>query len=282
MGRIAGAVGFAEGVPAGDQGHGLLVVHGHAAEGFANVAGSLEGIRIAVGALGIDVNQPHLHRAEGIVELAVAAIPLVVEPFALDAPIDVVFRFVDVLATAGEAKGLKAHGLQGDIAGEHHKIGPRELAAVLLLDRPQQAARFVQITVIRPAVEGGETQLAGARAAAAVADAVGAGDVPGHADEERAVVAVVGRPPVLRIRHHRFEILLHRGEVEALEFLGVIEVPAHRVGRRGILMENFEVELVGPPVFVRPVAHRGIGARVRALTCTAILFSHDAPRTEWD
>ena len=78
MGRIAGAVGVAEGVPAGDQGHGLLIVHGHAAEGFANVAGSLEGIRIAVGALGIDVNQPHLHRAEGIVELAIAAIALVV------------------------------------------------------------------------------------------------------------------------------------------------------------------------------------------------------------
>ena len=33
----AGAVGFAEGVAASDERDGLFVVHGHAAEGFANV-----------------------------------------------------------------------------------------------------------------------------------------------------------------------------------------------------------------------------------------------------
>ena len=36
--RVAGAVALAEGVPAGDQRDGLLVVHGHAREGLADVA----------------------------------------------------------------------------------------------------------------------------------------------------------------------------------------------------------------------------------------------------
>jgi hypothetical protein len=35
---VAGAVALAEGMAAGDQGDGFLVVHGHAAEGLAHVA----------------------------------------------------------------------------------------------------------------------------------------------------------------------------------------------------------------------------------------------------
>jgi hypothetical protein len=37
--RIARAVGLAEGVAARDQGHGFFVVHGHAGECVADVAG---------------------------------------------------------------------------------------------------------------------------------------------------------------------------------------------------------------------------------------------------
>src|SRR6266581_8914027 len=51
-------------------------------------------------------------------------------------------------------------------------------------------------------LRGGEALLAGPGAAAAVADPVGARAVPRHPDDERAVVAVVGRPPVLRGRQH--------------------------------------------------------------------------------
>ena len=101
---------------------------------------------------------------------------------------------------AAEAERLEAHRLQGDVAGEDHQVGPRDLPAVLLLDRPEQAAGLVEVRVVGPAVERGEALRAGAGAAAAVVDAVGAGAVPRHADEERAVVAVVGRPPVLRRR----------------------------------------------------------------------------------
>ena len=48
---IARAVGLAEGVAAGDQGDGLLVVHRHAGEGLADVAGRGERIGVAVRAL---------------------------------------------------------------------------------------------------------------------------------------------------------------------------------------------------------------------------------------
>ena len=61
-----GAVGLAEGVAAGDQRDGLLVVHRHPAERLADVAGRGERVGVAVGALGVDVDQAHLHGAERV------------------------------------------------------------------------------------------------------------------------------------------------------------------------------------------------------------------------
>ena len=66
----AGSVGLAEGVAAGDQRDGLLVVHRHPAERLADVAGRREGVRVAVGALRVDVDEAHLYRAERLLELA--------------------------------------------------------------------------------------------------------------------------------------------------------------------------------------------------------------------
>src|SRR5262249_58725597 len=92
----------------------------------------------------------------------------------------------DVGAAAGETEGLEAHRVERDVAGENHQVGPGELAAVLLLDRPQQPARLVEVGVVRPAVERREALLAAAGAAAAVGDAVGARTVPRHADHQSA------------------------------------------------------------------------------------------------
>src|ERR1700741_4983866 len=44
-----------------------------------------------------------------------------------------------------------------------------------------------------------------------------------HPNEQRAVVTKVRRPPILRIRHQGIQILDHRIQVEAAEFLGVVE-----------------------------------------------------------
>ena len=208
------------------------------------------GIRIAVGAFGVHVDQAHLHRGKRIGEFAIAAVALVAEPLGLRTPVGVDFRLPDVGATAAEAEGLEAHRLERDVAGEDHEIGPGNFAAVLLLDGPEQAARLVEVDVVGPAVERRESLRAASGAAASVVDAVGSGGVPGHADEERAVVAEVGGPPILRIGHDGMEILDHGIEVKFLELLRVIELLFHRIGERGVLMKNAEIQLIGPPVAV--------------------------------
>jgi hypothetical protein len=85
-----------------------------------------------------------------------------------------------------------------------------------------------------------------------------------HANEQRPVVAEVGRPPVLRIPHQAVQVLDHGVEVEALEFLGVVEGRAHRIGQGGVLVENVKVQLVRPPVAVRPAGRVHDRALARA------------------
>src|SRR5690349_3881342 len=104
--RVGGrAVSLAEGVPAGNQGHGLLVIHRHAGERLANIARRGDGIGISVGSLRIHVNQAHLHSAERIVELPVAGVALVAEPRLLGSPVSFI-GFPDVRAPAAKTKGL--------------------------------------------------------------------------------------------------------------------------------------------------------------------------------
>jgi hypothetical protein len=189
-------VGLAERVTAGDQRHRLLVVHRHPAEGVPDVAGGRQRVGVAVRALRVDVDQAHLHGAERPGELPVPAVALVTEPGVLGSPEDLL-RLPDVLPAEPEPEGLEAHRLERDVAGEDEQVGPGDLPAVLLLDRPQQAARLVEVRVVRPAVERREALGAVTGAAAAVLDPVGARGVPAQPDEQPAVVAEVGRPPVL-------------------------------------------------------------------------------------
>src|SRR5690606_10476124 len=58
------AVRLAEGVAAGDQRDGLLVVHRHAAEGLTDVLRGGERVRVAVRAFRVHVDQAHLHGGE--------------------------------------------------------------------------------------------------------------------------------------------------------------------------------------------------------------------------
>jgi len=245
-----GAVGLAEGVASGNERDGLFVVHGHAREGLADIAGRSDRARHAVRPFRIHVDQTHLHCGKGVLEFTVAGVAFVGQPLAFAAPVDFIFRFPDVLAAAREAEGLEAHRLQRAVARQDQEIGPGEAPAVLLLDRPQQASRLVQVRVIGPAIEGGKPLAAGACAAAAVADAVGARAVPGHANEEPAIVAVIRRPPVLRVGHQRIEVLLDGLQVELLELLRIVEVLAQRIAEGRVQMQNVDVQLVRPPVTV--------------------------------
>src|SRR5215467_12907465 len=92
QGRITGPVSLAEGVATRDQRDRFFVIHRHAAEGFANIFCCGEWIRIAVRAFRIDVDQAHLHSAEGILKITLAAVALIGQPLAFWAPVDVILR----------------------------------------------------------------------------------------------------------------------------------------------------------------------------------------------
>ena len=219
---------------------------------------ALSGSGFPFGPLRIHIDQPHLHGAERVFKLTVAGVALIAQPGGLGPPVDVLLRLPHILASAGEAEGFQAHRFQCDIAGQDHEVRPGDLAAVFLLDRPEQPARLVEVAVVRPAVQRGEPLRAAAGAAAAVADAIGAGAVPCHADEQRPVMAVVGRPPVLRIGHQRGQVLPHRVQVEAPERRGIVEVRVHRVDLRPVLLQHLQVQLVRPPVLVGRAAAHGV------------------------
>ena len=128
-----------------------------------------------------------------------------------------------------------------------------------------------RLHVVRPAVQRREALLAGSGAAAAVADAVRAGAVPGHADEQRPVVAEVGRPPFLRVRHQGMQVLDHGVEVEALEFLRRSRTPRPSDRTGGLLVEDLNVQLVRPPVAVGPGRLRRVHDRAFARACRRCL-----------
>src|SRR5215472_5611070 len=74
---------------------------------------------------------------------------------------------------------------------------------------------------------------------------------------------------VLRIRHQGMKILDHCVQVESLELLGVVELLAHGIGLEGVLVENLNVQLVRPPVTVRPGYERAF-ARTFVSLCVHV------------
>ena len=66
----SGTVGLTERVTTRDECNGLLVIHGHAGEGLADIDGRFDRIGIAVGAFGVDVDEAHLHCGQGVFESA--------------------------------------------------------------------------------------------------------------------------------------------------------------------------------------------------------------------
>ncbi|MNE34152.1 hypothetical protein D3C80_1278620 [compost metagenome] len=259
---------------AGDQGYRFFVIHRHAGEGIADVAGRGERIGIAVRAFRIDIDKAHLHCTERFGKLTFAAVTLVAQPGAFRPPIKL-FRLPYVCTAAGKTEGLEAHRFQRDIAGQDHQVGPRYAVAVFLLDRPQEAASLIEVDVIGPAVERCKTLLPHAGATSAIGDAIGAGAVPGHTDEETTVMAEIGRPPVLAIGHQRVEILFQRDKIKFLELFGIIEGLAHRVGKRGMGVKDLYVQMAGPPVTVRTSTRRAAVGDGTLTTVFARLGIHD-------
>ena len=149
---------LAERMAAGDQRNGFIVVHGHAAERVADVAGRSQRIRLAAGTFRVDVDETHLNRCKRVLQFAFGTLRivavLVVKPGFFRTPVDVLFRLPHIAAAAGESEGLEAHRFERDIAGQDHKIRPGDLVAVFFcFDRPDQPAGLVKVDVVGPAVE---------------------------------------------------------------------------------------------------------------------------------
>ena len=75
---------------------------------------------------------------------------------------------------------------------------------------------------------------------------IGTGAVPGHSNKEGAIVAVIGGPPVLRIRHQREKVLLDRIQIQLLECLAIVEIVVIAL----LFWQNSQVQAVGPPVLI--------------------------------
>ena len=230
-------MGFTKRVSASNQRHRLFVVHGHAAEGFANIVRRQHRIRIAVGALRVHINESHLYSRESFSQLTTLSVPLIRQHLGFGAPVNPL-RLPVVGAPTGKAEGLEAHVLHGHVARQHHQVCPGNLVAILLLDRPQQATRFVEIAVIRPTVQRLKSLLAAVGTAAAICRAVGTRAVPGHAHKERSVVTVISRPPWLRRRERGVDIGFQCLEIELGKLRSVIKITAKRVGAALILPQG--------------------------------------------
>src|SRR5579883_1504410 len=226
LARWSSAVGFAERVAANNERNGLFVIHRHAAERFANVLRCEARVRVAAWPLRVHVDQAHVVSGEWSHELSVLGMALVAQPGILCAPEDLL-RLPDILSPEAEAERLEPHRFQGHVAGEDEQIGPGDLPPVLLLDRPEQPARLVQVRVVGPAVERSEALRPAPAPAPTIGDAVGARGMPRHPDEEWPIVAEVGWPPILGRGHQLDEVALERFHVEGLELFCVVEVLVH-------------------------------------------------------
>lgn len=67
----SGTVGLAKSVTTDNKSGSLLVVHAHAAKGCANIVGSSNRVRVAVGTGGVDINQTHVCGSKRLFELAI-------------------------------------------------------------------------------------------------------------------------------------------------------------------------------------------------------------------
>src|SRR6202034_618631 len=162
-----GAVRFAESVTAGNQRNCFFVIHRHAGKSLSDIPCRGNRIWLSIRPFRIHIDQTHLHRAERILKITIAAVTLIGKPRALWTPVHF-FGLPHVRAPAAKTERLEAHRLEGDVAGENHEVGPGNFPPILLLDRPQQPARLVEVHIVWPAVERSEALLPGSRPAPAV------------------------------------------------------------------------------------------------------------------
>ena len=121
---VARTVRFAKGVSPRNKSDRLLIVHRHPAKGLANVPCRRQRVWISIGALRIYINETHLNGSKRVFEFPVTRVALVTQPFALDSPVHIDFRFPNVFAPARKTVRLQAHRLDRASAREYHQVRP--------------------------------------------------------------------------------------------------------------------------------------------------------------
>ena len=74
VGSTAVAVRFSDSMATGGERDGLFIIHRHTREGEAHVLRGTQRIRLAVHALGIHIDETHLHRSQGVLEASAIVI----------------------------------------------------------------------------------------------------------------------------------------------------------------------------------------------------------------
>ena len=251
-------MGLTKRVTARNQRDCFFVIHRHTTKGLADIMGREHRIGVAVGAFGVHINQTHLYRCEPITKLTTLGITLIGQHLCLGTPVDPLGLPI-VRATTCKTEGFEAHVFHRHIAGEDHEVCPGDLVAILLLDRPQQAAGLVEVAVVRPAVQWLEALLTAIGATATIRSAVGAGAVPGHTDKERTIVAVISRPPRLRGGQRLVDIRLQCLKIQPRELGRVVKIGSQRVGAALVLTQGRQIQAGRPPglcAFGRTAGHR--------------------------
>jgi len=82
--------------------------------------------------------------------------------------------------------------------------------------------------------------------ATSIGDAISAGTVPRHPYHLGSIVTVIRRPPIDRGVHQLPEILFELLVVNFRERVGVVNV-MERISLNRILMQQFDLETIGPP-----------------------------------
>ena len=106
--------------------------------------------------------------------------------------------------------------------------------------------------------------ITGMGATTPVGCAVGACRMPCQADEQTAVVPIIGGPPILALRHQLRQVVFECRIVQLLKSFAVIEIGIHRAGYRCVLVQDGQVELIGPPLCV------GLSALLGACTTRSV------------
>ena len=112
----ASTMALSEGMASSNQRHGLLVIHCHPGEGLPDIPRGGNRVGVAIGSFGVHIDESHLHGGKRVLELAVTAIALVIKPFLLGPPVNLL-RFPDIFSSTCEAECFEAHRLQGDVTG---------------------------------------------------------------------------------------------------------------------------------------------------------------------